>query len=84
MSVAMEAGHKDIGVILYKHLNFSKSATSPGVSFFFLIFFFLSFLKWWCFSWQELGTMARTVVESHCLKWYPHIEEDKEEWKCHV
>lgn len=27
LSIAMEAGHKDIGVVLYAHLNFSK--TSP-------------------------------------------------------
>ena len=23
----MEAGHKDVGVVLYKHLNFTKPAT---------------------------------------------------------
>ncbi|XP_059144239.1 uncharacterized protein LOC131931458 isoform X2 [Physella acuta] len=29
LTIAMEAGHKDLGVILYKHLNFSKPS-SPG------------------------------------------------------
>ena len=29
LTIAMEAGHRDIGVILYAHLNFAKGPTSP-------------------------------------------------------
>lgn len=55
LSIALEAGHKDIAVLLYAHVNFSK-AQSPVSRYFnvapnhgsFVTHFRTSFLIIWC------------------------------------
>lgn len=47
LSIALEAGHKDIAVLLYAHVNFSK-AQSPVSAFLSALCNITHFNSWYC------------------------------------
>lgn len=69
LSIALEAGHKDIAVLLYAHVNFSK-AQSPVWHHHWLISMISLFSLGWLFTHIDLPLFLRGLLDSaeKCLQ----------------